>query len=172
MIVIGKEFSMINIIRLSPMIFAAIYFALMIRRKLPINKIIMIAIPAVCMTLFMLHPVGRTVWYFSLYWTIPIIAALLPESWKGQLFFRSYGSTFTAHAVGGAAWIYTIPMPAEAWIGLIPVVAYERFLFGLGIAVSYVVFNTVLDYVVETFNIPDSVIVEKKYALRKLVRRA
>ena len=35
-------------------------------------------------------------------------------------------------------------MTAEAWLLLIPVVAFERGLFAAGISVSHVLFNTIL----------------------------
>src|SRR3989344_4507066 len=119
------------------MLFAAYYFGSKKRN-------LSIAVPLVCMALFILHPVGRHVWFFSLYWLIPVIGKL-PFNIPGKLFVRSLGATFTAHAVGTATWIWSVPMGAEAWVALIPVVFVERILFASGIAISYVVLNTVLD---------------------------
>jgi hypothetical protein len=98
-------------------------------------------VPLLCMAAFMLHPIGSQVWYYSLYWLIPPLAHLFAK----RLFFRSLGATFTAHAIGSTLWLYAIPMPPEAWIMLIPIVAFERILFAAGISISYVVLNTVLD---------------------------
>jgi hypothetical protein len=156
--VTGKEFTLLNILRLLPMVVAAIYFGAK-------KKSLGIILPLLAIAAFIVHPVGRTVWFFSLYWTIPIIATLLPEKYKSNIFIRSLGTTFTAHAVGGAIWIYSIPMTAEQWIGLIPVVAYERLLFATGIAISYVAVNTLLDKIDQKWSIP--VFIEKKYALLK-----
>tara|TARA_Y100000310_G_C20638672_1_gene792631 strand:+ start:284 stop:1024 length:741 start_codon:yes stop_codon:yes gene_type:complete len=161
--IVGKEWSIINIARLLPMLFAVYYFG---SKK----KILGAVIPIICMLLFVVHPIGQQVWFFSLYWLIPVIGKLLPKKVPGQLFFRSYGATFTAHAVGGALWIYTVPSTPAMWISLIPIVAFERFLFGLGIAGSYVVFNTVLDYVVEKWkvNLPTKVLfLDRRYNLMK-----
>src|SRR3990167_5429318 len=84
-----------TIIRFFPMLFAVLYFA----RKDKSNLII----PALAIIAFIAHPIGREVWYFTLFWTIPIIAYFLCDRF---LFARALGSTFTAHAVGGALWIW------------------------------------------------------------------
>ena len=55
------------------------------------------------------------------------------------------GATFTAHAVGSVAFLYAFNIPAATWMALIPVVAFERGLFALGIAGSTVALNTALD---------------------------
>src|SRR3989344_4168310 len=146
LLILGKTFSLINLLRLLPMLFAAYYFGTK-------NRTVSVIVPLICMTLFMMHPVGREVWFFSLYWLIPVVAALLPKRVPGQVVWRSYGATFTAHAVGGAIWIYTVPMTAAQWISLIPIVAYERFLFGLGIIASYAIFNILLNYIVDKWKI-------------------
>lgn len=57
---------------------------------------------------------------------------------------RSLGATFTAHAVGGAAWIWAFNLPASVWQGLIPVVISERLLFAAGIAATFVLTKKVL----------------------------
>lgn len=110
-------------------------------------------------------------WYFSLYWLIPVAVALLPHKTPGALLLRSYGATFTAHAVGGALWIWTVPMSPEQWIALIPVVAFERFLFGLGIGGSYVLVNSFLDLAAEKMRVqlPEQIVrVDRRYALGRL----
>src|SRR3989338_7483873 len=89
-----------TIIRFFPMLFAVLYFA----RKGKLN----IIIPAIAIVAFLSHQIGRTVWYFSLFWTIPIVTYFFRDRF---LFARSLGSTFTAHAVGGALWIWTFSLP-------------------------------------------------------------
>ena len=118
------------LIRLLPIIVAALYFS----RKMPLNFII----PTLAIIAFVAHPVGREVWYFSLFWTIPIICYLLQERW---LVARALGATFMAHSVGGALWIWFVPIPAAVWVGLIPVVIIERLLFAGGIAITYLAVN-------------------------------
>lgn len=124
-----------TVIRFFPMLFAALYFS----KKSRWN----IIVPLIAMIAFIAHPIGRTVWYFSLYWTIPMIAYALRDRW---VLARALGATFSAHAVGGAAWIYAFNLPAKVWISLIPIVAMERIVFAVGIAVMYVVVNNVLAY--------------------------
>lgn len=170
-VVVGKEFTIVNIMRLAPMIFAAVYFAIH-SKNTPKSQITQIIIPAICIIAFILHPVGRQAWFFALYWLIPIISTLVPQKWRGALLWRSYGATFTAHAVGGALWIYTVPMTAEAWIALIPIVAVERFLFGAGIAGSYVVMNTVLDMLSGRFEWAQKMAwVDKRYVITNFLTK-
>ena len=180
--IMGKEANALTLLRMLPMLFAAFYFGtkgmgikgIRMNGK-PLLKVISssknalfsIAVPLLCILAFVAHPVGRTVWFFSLFWLIPILGKLLPENIPGSLIFRSLGATFTAHAVGGAIWVWTVPMTAEAWIGLIPIVAYERILFALGIAGSYLVFNSTLDYVVEKWKLSTPLFLERKYSIIK-----
>jgi hypothetical protein len=44
-------------------------------------------------------------------------------------------------------------MTAAQWVGLIPVVAYERALFAVGIGISYVAINALLGFVVDKFKL-------------------
>ena len=122
-----------TIIRFFPMLFAVLYFA----RKGKLN----ILVPLIAIVVFLMHPIGREVWYFSLFWTIPIFAYFLRDRF---LFARALGATFSAHAVGGAAWIWAFALPASVWNSLIPVVFAERLLFALGIMASYVLLNNLL----------------------------
>lgn len=125
-----------SIIRFFPMLFAAFYFS----KKRQTD----IIIPAIAIIVFTIHPIGRTVWYFSLFWLIPIIAHFIRSR---SLIARSLGATFTAHAVGGALWIYAFRLPASVWNSLIPIVIVERTLFALGITASYIVLNNVIHFV-------------------------
>jgi len=160
--IVGKEATWVNVLRLAPMLFATYYFA---TNKKSLN----IVIPLTAIAMFVLHPVGREVWFFALFWTIPIIAKILPKKYSNSLIARSLGATFTAHAVGGALWIWTIPMTAAQWIGLIPVVAYERLLFAAGIAISYLALNMLLNKALNVFKvkIPVGVLrIDKRFILK------
>ena len=126
-----------------PSLFAVYYFYKNSQSKLSQNSIAIATVPLVCMALFALHPVGSQVWYYSFYWLIPAGAMLL---FPGRLLARSLGSTFTAHAVGTIIFLYAIPTTPALWLALIPVVAFERGLFTLGIASSYIVANTILEW--------------------------
>ncbi len=157
----GKSFELINLLRLTPMLFGAYYFGTKKRLSSAL-------IPAVCMALFILHPVGRKAWLYSTYWLIPILGRVLPNKVKGRLLLQSFGATFTAHAVGSVLFLYTVPMTSAAWLALIPIVALERFVFGLGVAGSYVVFNTALGYLTDKLSIPQTVLnIDKNYLLTK-----
>ncbi|MEW6328953.1 MAG: hypothetical protein AB1468_02425 [Candidatus Micrarchaeota archaeon] len=131
----AKETSALNLLRLTPMLFGAYYFGVASKKNYAAF------VPLACMALFILHPVGSQVWYYSLYWLIPAAAALFPS----RLFLRSLGATFTAHAIGSTIFLYTIPTAPSLWLTLIPIVAYERLMFAGGIALSYLALNTLLD---------------------------
>lgn len=122
-----------TIIRFLPMLFAVLYFT----RKEKANLIV----PILAIIAFVIHPIGRTVWYFALFWTIPIVAYFFRDRF---LLARALGATFTAHAVGGALWIWFFALPAKVWISLIPIVALERSFFALGICASFVLVNNLL----------------------------
>jgi len=157
-VLLGKSVDLINILRLAPMLFAALYFAAYGK-----GKLVQATVPLACMALFMLHPVGSQAWYYSLYWLIPAIALLIPE----HLFLRSLGSTFTAHAIGGIIWLYTLPTTPAFWLALIPIVAFERLLFAAGISVSYVAFNTLFARV-ETIAKSGMLNIDRRYVIAPL----
>lgn len=126
-----------SIIRLFPMLFAVYYFAVASKKK---KSIFILLVPVIAMIAFWVHPIGRQVWYYALFWTIPLFAYLK----KDNLLVRSLGTTFIAHAVGGMAWIWAFNLPASVWNNLIPIVFAERMLFAFGIAGSYLVMKYVL----------------------------
>lgn len=130
----------VTIIRLFPMLFAVWYFGVMSRKGSGGRWIL--AVPLLAIVVFLAHPIGRTVWYYSLFWIIPLLAYLK----KDMLLARSLGSTFTAHAVGGAAWIWVLNPPAAFWNNLIPIVIQERLLFAMGISASYLIMKYTLSF--------------------------
>lgn len=155
----GKEATVVNLLRLLPMLFAAYYFAKNKERLLS-NKL-GILIPFVAIGVFVTNPAGSEAWYFSLYWLIPVIVKFLPDN----LVLRSLGATFTAHAVGSIMWVLFVPMTAAQWSALIPVVAYERVLFAIGISISYVLFTNVFAALDRAMSVGISkyVEIEKRY---------
>lgn len=142
------------IIRLFPTLFAVWFFAKKDSRQL--------LIPAIAIISFNLNPVGRSVWFYSLFWLVPYIVWPLRERF---LIARSLGATMTAHAVGGAVWVWVFNLPASVWISLIPVVIVERFIFALGISAHYILFNNIGAYLTEKKLIPSGFIVNKKYLI-------
>ncbi|MBI5635393.1 hypothetical protein HY993_00325 [Candidatus Micrarchaeota archaeon] len=138
-IFLGKEASLLNLLRVLPLVFAAWYFGSNSKQKWEV------AVPLLAIALFIAHPVGGQAWFFAaMFWSIPILAKLF---FSDNLLAKSLGATFTAHAVGGVVWLYTLPTTPAFWVGLIPVVVYERALFAAGIAVSYVAANAALSRV-------------------------
>lgn len=130
-----------SIIRLFPMLFAVYYFATVTKNK---HSRLILFVPIITIAVFLAHPIGRTVWYYTLFWTIPFLAYLR----KDLLFARSLGATFTAHSVGGMAWIWAFNLPASVWNNLIPVVIAERILFAFGIAGSYLIIKQTLAFLI------------------------
>jgi len=156
---LGKEFDLISVLRLVPMLFAAIYFANYAK-----GKFAQAAVPIACMALFIANPVGAAAWQYSLFWLIPLAALLLPE----HLLLRSYGATFSAHAIGSVIWLYFMPAMAPAvWLALIPVVIFERSVFALGISASFVAFNTLFSRV-EAVAKSGIVAIDSRYVLAPL----
>ncbi len=135
-----------SIIRLFPVLFGVLYFSLV--NKKDKNSKLILAIPVISILVFLAHPTGRSVWYYTLFWIIPLLAYYK----RDNLFIKSLGTTFTAHSVGGAAWIWAFNLPATVWNSLIPVVIQERLLFAVGISVSYLITKKVL-----------SILIAKKY---------
>lgn len=141
-----------TVIRFFPMLFAAWYFG----RKSRFNWIV----PTVAIVAWLTHPIGRTVWYYSMFWLIPIAMYFARERF---LLARALGATFSAHAVGGALWIWVFALPKAVWVSLIPVVAAERLIFAVGIAVMYVVLNNVLAFLVKRRVVRWEFLVDQKY---------
>lgn len=137
MLVKQQAFNTVSVIRLFPLLFAALYFANPNKKNW-----MLLVIPLICIISFNLNPVGREVWYYSLLWTVPMAAYF----YRKNLLVRSLGATFLAHAVGGAGWIWAFNLPASFWSNLIPTVIMERSLFALGIAGSFLVTRYVLKF--------------------------
>ncbi|MBI2617756.1 hypothetical protein HYW55_06495 [Candidatus Gottesmanbacteria bacterium] len=142
-----------SIIRLFPVLFAVFYFS----KKRSVN----ILIPLVAIAGFNLHPIGRSAWQYSLLWLIPVAA----HFYRKNLFVRSLGATFTAHAVGGLLWVWAFGLSKTIWLALIPQTLMERTLFAAGISISYVVITNLLSLAEKKKLIP-SLHLEKQY-LRK-----
>lgn len=135
-LITGQALDLITFIRFFPAVLAAIYFST--RSKL------ILLVPIICMILFWLNPIGLAAFPYGLFWLIPLI--VFP--FKKNLALNSLGTTFTAHAVGSVAFLYSVPMTAEVWRGLIPVVIMERFIFAAGISVSYLLIRGLVKFLV------------------------
>lgn len=136
-----------TIIRLFPTLFAVYYFATISKKN---QKPWILVVPVVAILIFLTRPHGRLVPHYTLFWLIPLIA----YRFRNNLWIKSLGATFTAHAVGGAAWIWAFNLPASVWNGLIPVVISERLLFATGIAVSFIVVKYALNFLISKGVLP------------------
>lgn len=149
----GSKFDVGGIIRLFPTLFAVAYFA----KKRTFNVIV----PILCIIAFNLNPIGRSAWQYSMFWFIPIAA----HFGRKHLFVRSLGATFTAHAVGGALWVWAFGLSKTIWLALIPQVIMERILFTAGISIFYVVVSNILNLAEKKKLIPHLFPLEKPYLL-------
>lgn len=100
-------------------------------------------LPAVCMTLFMVHPVGAQAWPYALYWLIPMVLCFVPD----VVWARALQASFVAHAVGSVVWLYFGSIPAEIWMSLIPIVACERLLMAGGMVICNEFCNVIVRFV-------------------------
>ena len=95
---------------------------------------IRLLLPALCMALFIAHPVGSGAAVYSFFSLIPVALYFIQ---KKPFFWHALGSTLTAHAVGSVIWIYAAPMSSVFWLSLIPVVIIERTIFAAGMTLAY-----------------------------------
>ena len=144
----GAPWTIGSVIRLFPTLFAVYYFAVIAKKG---SSKWILAVPALAIAAFLTHPNGIQVPYYPLFWVIPFIA----YRFRDNLFMKSLGATFTAHSVGGAAWIWAFNLPASVWNSLIPVVIAERLLFAAGIAVSFMITQKVLSYLASKHVLPE-----------------
>jgi hypothetical protein len=128
-----KPVDLLTIIRFLPAIMAAAYFGLKSRKTSLIFPI--------CIALFLLNPIGRQAWLYSMIWLIPFVASF----GKKRLILNSLGAAFTSHAVGSTIFLYAFGLTPAVWLALIPVVFIERGIFTFGIWASYLAMNTALD---------------------------
>jgi hypothetical protein len=122
-----------------PILFGAVYFA----RSFKGDKR-MVAVPLAMMAGFLLHPIGREVWFYSLFWLIPVavmqfkdrIDAVLSHP-VARTYSYSLGTAFVDHSVGSVVYLWFLAIPAQFWIAAIPITLFERLLIALGITFSF-----------------------------------
>ncbi|MCJ7740814.1 hypothetical protein MUP32_05905 [Candidatus Microgenomates bacterium] len=171
-----------SLIRLFPVLFGVFYFSkngatpkvertprtILINRDWYWGRIISFGIPFLAIIIFNLHPIGRSAWQYSLFWLIPIVAHFWRKNLPAQagLFIRSLGATFTAHAVGGALWVWAFGLSKTMWLSLIPQTAMERTLMAVGISISFVVLTNLFKLLVKNKLLPFIPQLEKQYLLK------
>lgn len=85
--------------------------------------IVRASISALCISLFLFHPVGFSCWYYIAYWIPPLIIGLLS---RPSFLLQAVGSTMTTHAVGTVIWLYTHDTSSAFWSALFYRVWAER----------------------------------------------
>ncbi len=122
-----------------PIIFAGIYFSRIFKGN---KKLIFI--PLICILLFIINPIGRTVWFYSGFWLIPILISLFKEKLDKVLkfpLFKIYGyslsSAFIDHAIGSVIYLYLLKIPGKFWVAAIPMTIIERLMIAAGIEFCY-----------------------------------
>ena len=107
-------------------------------------------LPLLCMTLFVIHPVGSKAAAFAIYWLIPVglytiftLKPALRAYHHVSLFATALSATFLMHAVGSIMWLYSLNLPAQYWLSLVPVVPIERIIFASGICACYAIAHRV-----------------------------
>ena len=138
-LVLGHQsLNAITIVRIATPLAGALYFSK--RRSFAL------IIPLAAMVIFWLNPVSRGAWPYALFWLIPFATYPFAEKY---LPLRALGASFTAHALGGAAYVYLFALPKAVWLSLIPVVATERIAFAAGITLTYLALNSFLAFLAE-----------------------
>ncbi len=110
-LVLGKAFTLIGVLRLLPMLFAAWYFGTH-RDK------ISFFVPVAAIALFVAHPVGRQVWYFALFWTIPLLIKAVPERHSRALINSMIGAFILIAAVTTQSMPVKVPVIAALLVAL------------------------------------------------------
>ncbi|MBX9831072.1 hypothetical protein K2X40_03875 [Candidatus Babeliales bacterium] len=105
-----------------------------------------VVVPMICMALFVAHPVGRQAFVYSWFWLVPVALYTLEKLNIRGVFFTALSSTFIAHGIGTALWIYMVPMTAEQWIALIPVTLAERLVMAAASTLFFVLIKSMSAY--------------------------
>jgi len=124
-----------------PIIFAGFYFSRIFKGE---KKLIFI--PLVCILLFIINPIGKTVWFYSGFWLIPIFVSLFKNKLDKifklpifQIYGYSLGTAFIDHAIGSIIYLYLLKIPSHFWIEAIPMTIIERLMIAAGIEFFYFV---------------------------------
>lgn len=97
-----------------------------------------VIVPFLSMMLFCMHAVGSQVFYYSLYWFIPILIYFFV---KDTLYSRALASSFIMHAIGSVVWLYCGNINALTWTALIPLVLIERIIIASGMVGCIAIFQ-------------------------------
>ncbi len=118
------------------------------------NIFIRLYFPLLCLFLFNIHPTGFAACWYSFYWFIPIVLYVIPHN---SIFLTALGATFVQHAVGSVLWLYLVPMSANQWLMLLPIVFVERLVAAVCMTGIYHVVVLSVPYVRRWLDQPRSV---------------
>jgi len=99
-------------------------------------------LPSIAMILFSIHPIGNQVFYYALYWLIPMIIYIFIQD---NVYSRALSASFIAHAVGSVVWLYYGQVSAQEWTALIPIVIIERCFIAVGMVAFIHIFQIISD---------------------------
>lgn len=117
-----------------PTIIASLNWSAKIQANKTVKFCLNALLPALCIILFITHPVASNAFAYSFYWFIPMFIYFLQPN---SPFFTALSSTFLAHATGSIIWLYTVPMTSSQWNALIPVVAAERLIMACAMTLVF-----------------------------------
>ncbi len=151
-----KSVTLTRVLLLFPILVGVWFFS---RHKLQSGLLV----SALGIALWLLHPIGREVWFYSLLFLVPLVGGMFQN-----LAGRSFGAAYSAFVAGQVLWLYFVPTTAANWVSWIPVVVFERTAFAIGIASSYVLFNTLLARVPTVLPVR----IDPRYDLIAIMRKA
>ena len=105
------------------------------------SNFIKILLPATCMMLFWYKTWGTVGSLYAILWLIPIAISLLDLK---NIYLKSLGATFVAHAAGSVFFAYFANLTAWQWFALIPLALGERIILAILMGFSYNVLKYVL----------------------------
>jgi hypothetical protein len=100
---------------------AATMFAHVASKQTLLSQLAIATFVALGFLLFVIHPIGNTIWFYPLLW-LPIISSLASNSF----FIRAWAMTLSAHMVGTILFIYTHATTTAYWMHLMPIAFVER----------------------------------------------
>lgn len=171
--------SLLSMLVFVPILFGGIYFARMFKGD---KRLVLV--PGACMAMFLLHPIGRDVWFYSLYWLIPILIARFRERIEGffeayisldrlryvaRIYSYGFGTAMVDHSVGSVIYLYLLNIPAHFWIMAIPFTIVERIIIGGGIAFSYIAVKKVME-ILQQAAVAMKVLQRQKESLEEPIR--
>lgn len=96
---------------------------------------------ATSMVLFILHPVGWQVSWYTLYWFLPLIMAFVSTR---SIFLRSLSATLVNHAFGTVVWLYSGLLSTQQIYQIATIAWLERIMIALMLTLGYYAITSLL----------------------------